>query len=140
MKEIKKILKKTWETLKKRRALLFILAVVLLIVVNSLFYLFTGNNLFTSNSSTYGTGQTQNGEFYDPTKEQYENESNDLVDNLPYESINFTVGAARPDADGTNIIIVGLSTNPESRVEFREWLDEYSYNEASTKFVFYEKP
>jgi hypothetical protein len=138
MKKIKAFLKKAWEYIKKRKVLLILLFVVLVVVVNSLFYIFTGSSPFIPDSTGgLGIGQRPGGEFYEPG-EGYEAESDQLIDNVPYDSVNFSVGSLQPDVDGKQIFIVGLK-DEETRQLFNQWLEQYKYPEG-TRVEFYIKP
>ncbi|MEP7103230.1 MAG: hypothetical protein ABI721_00790 [Candidatus Dojkabacteria bacterium] len=138
MKKLKENLKKLWERIKKRRLLLLGLFIALLVVINTLFYIIPSTNNQNNGINGAGRGQTVNGDNYSPDKNTYESDSTQLVDNLPYDSIEFSIALLRPDEDGTNIISVGLKDD-SSRQLFDQWLVQYKYS-GGTRFVFYTKP
>jgi hypothetical protein len=68
----------------------------------------------------------------------YENYSKQLIDNIPYTSIDFDVAALPADTDGTIIVQVGLKDLTVTG-EFENWRSQFTYPE-NTKFIFYTKP
>ena len=138
MKKIIENIKKIWQLIKRRRLLLILLFVAVIVVANTILYL-SGriNNTSTNSQNGPGIGQIVSGEFFDSSNPNYEKDSTQLVDNLPYDSVDLKISQLPSDSN-TLVFSVGLK-DTNNRKKFEDFLKLYKYP-GNSKFVIYQLP